>query len=120
MLGNVAVDVFQLTAAQVYEFSAAEALQVEMLHAFLIIFDILIAGAGFAVDDKFPHQSRLHQTVKLAVDRGSTYGSSLRAEICANFLNAGVLLTVADEKVHQLFFLGGIISRFLFQTSYFL
>ena len=112
----MAVDILQLTAVQVYKFSAAQTFQVEMFLTFLIIFDILITGAGFSVDDKFPYQPGFHQPVKLTINRGSAHGSAFGAEICAYFLNAGVLFSVAYEKVHQLFFLRGVITRFFSQA----
>ena len=72
MLLDVLVNAHEVVTVEMYELSAAYAFKVEMLAAFVLIFDVLVARAGLAVDDEFADNSRFHELVELAVDSRSS------------------------------------------------
>jgi hypothetical protein len=97
-----------------YQLSAAAAFQVEVLMALLFVFDVLIAGACFAVNDEFPHSSCLNKAVKLAINGRHTNGRADRTEIVVDFLRAGVLVLIIYKEIKKFFLLCRIITRIFF------
>ena len=70
----MAVYIHKPIAVEMYQLTAAAAFQMKMLVTFLIVFDILIAGACFAVNYKFADSSRFNKAVELAVNSCQTDG----------------------------------------------
>ena len=67
----------KVAAVEMNELAAAETFEVEMAAALFLVLDVLIAGAGLAVEGVFPNQSLFNEAVKLPVYSGNSHGSSL-------------------------------------------
>ena len=89
--------VCEMIAVKMDQSAAAQALQMEMTAALLLVLNVLIAGTGLAVKGVFPHQSLLHQTVELSVYGGDSHGSSLSRQKGAYLLDIGVLVLVVHK-----------------------
>ena len=111
---DVFVDTHEVVTVEVYQFTAVQAFEVEMLTALVLIFDVLIAGTGLAVDDKFAHTSRLYEFVELTVYGSGTERRPLRREVSTDLLNSGMLVLVIDKEIDEFFLLFGVISGFSF------
>jgi hypothetical protein len=93
-----------------YQLSAAAAFQVKMLLTFLLVVNILIAGACFAVNDEFPHSTGFNKAVKLTVNSRHTHRRVDRTEIIVDFLCTGVIVLIIYKEVKQFFLLRCIIA----------
>jgi len=100
----------EVVTGYVYKCTAADAFQVEMAHTVLRFVDVLIAGAGLAVNGVPSDQAVFHQLIKLTVYGSHTHRSPLSGEVGAYLLDVSMLVLVGNKVIQQFFLLSGIVA----------
>lgn len=110
------IDAEQVIAVDMYELIAADAFEVEVFMAASVA-DILIASAGFFVDDIFSDKSLSDEFIEPAVDSSNADRRAFSSKIGADVLDAHMLVLVLNEVINEFFLLFGIITRISFHFS---
>lgn len=116
MVEDMLIDAEQVIAVDMYELIAADAFEVEVFMAASVA-DILIASAGFFVDDIFSDKSLSDEFIEPAVDSSNADRRAFSSKIGADVLDAHMLVLVLNEVINEFFLLFGIITRISFHFS---